>query len=163
MATDYNGAKVRCIQMLVSPQKDIVIFPYAKSEVPVVLADGTVVDSMYMACYFPIELKYPYSAAELADKIEQGIDEWDKHKCYPDFSGKNTMEEKYYGVKGFRKAVKGCLCFKLGWDTTQGKYVSFRLPTKRGYAYLGIEDTMLPDDADWLDFANAVIDFIVAK
>ena len=150
----------RYITMLVDTQKNIVIFPIGKSDFPVKMPDGSMLDFSYFPCNNPIELKFPYTVAELADKIKQGIEEWGKHKCYPDWNGKNTLEEKYYGIKGFKKAVKGNLSIDLGWDDISGKYVSLMMPTKRGYAYLGLDSTKLAKKADWIDYANAVMNYI---
>lgn len=147
----------RLINILVNQRKDIVIFPRSKSEKAIELADGTLAEGLYMPAYYPIELKYPYDRNELAKKIEFGIEQWDKHPCYDDEKENKTFEEKYYGVKGFKKAVKGILYFNLGWDEIQGKYVSLYLPCKRGYAYLAIKTEKLLIDATWLDFADAVI------
>lgn len=157
---EINLVEFRSINILVNQSKDIVIFPYAKSEKSVELADGTITDELYIPAYYPIELKYPYTRNELAEKIKCGIEHWDKHPCYDDEKEKQTYEEKYYGIKGFKNAVKGILYFSLGWDDIQGKYVSLSLPCKRGYAYLAITETELPDNATWIDFADAVIEFI---
>lgn len=48
----------------------------------------------------------------------------------------------------------------LGWDDIQKKYVTLMFPLKRGYAYDYGDKKTLPDDADWIDYANAVIDYI---
>lgn len=150
----------RYINILVNQGKDIVIFPRSKSQKPVELADGTLAEGVYLTAYYPIELKYPYDRNELAEKIEFGIEQWDKHPCYDDDKEKRTFEEKYYGVNGFKKAVKGTLYFDLGWDEIQGKYVALSLPCKRGYAYLVIKREKLSSDATWVDFADTVINFI---
>ncbi len=151
-----NFKDFRYIKILADQTKDIVIFPIGIVE----LIDGSDAEFEYNVAYYPIELKYPYTATELAVKIQYGIEQWGMHKCYDDFSGKNTFEEKYYGIKGFKNAVKGNLYFRLGWDDIQGKYVSLLMPLKRGYAYIGLDKTQLSDEADWLDFANAIIEYI---
>ena len=150
----------RSVEILVNSEKDIVIFPISKTDHPIELADGSIEEFGYMTAYYPIELKNPYTIDALAQKIEFGIEQWDKHKCYENFSGKNTFEEKYYGIKGFKNAVKGNLYITLGWDDIQGKYVSLSVPLKRGYAYIVLDDKRLPDDADWIDFANVVMEYI---
>ena len=66
----------RYITMLVDTQKNIVIFPIGKSDFPVKMPDGSMLDFSYFPCNNPIELKFPYTVAELADKIKQGIEEW---------------------------------------------------------------------------------------
>ena len=155
-----NLEDFRSIKMLIDQEKNIAIFPVSKTKEPV---KDPIVDEynyMYYPAFFPIELKYPYSNVELAEKIKYGIEQWNIHECYPEHSGKNTYEEKYYGVKGFKKAIQGKLLIWLGWDDIGGKRVSLSAPAKRGYAYYGLTDTRLPDDADWIDFANVVIDYI---
>ncbi|MBQ4527934.1 MAG: hypothetical protein II998_07665 [Clostridia bacterium] len=155
-----NYEDFRTIIILVDQQKNIVIFPMSKTDYPIELADGTMIEYSYLPAYYPIELSYPYTATELADKIEYGINQWNVHKCYDNFSGKNTFEEKYYNIKGFKNAVKGHLYFRLGWDDIQKKYVTLMFPWKRGYSYDYADKKTLPDDADWIDYANAVIDYI---
>ncbi len=158
MKVDFED--FRSIDMLVDCEKNIVIFPVSKSKLPGTLPDGTIIEDDYLTAYFPIELKYPYTQKELAEKIKYGIEQWNVHECYENFSGRNTFEEKYYGIKGFKNAVKGKLFIDLGWNDILGKYVSLSMPLKRGYAYIGIDDVKLPDDADWMDFADAVIKYI---
>ncbi len=155
-----NFEDFRRIDMLVDCEKNIVIFPASKSKLPITLADGTITEDLYLTAYYPIELKYPYTQEELAEKIEYGIKQWNVHECYDDSVEKRTFEEKYYGVKGFKNAVKGKLYISLGWDDIQGKYVSLSMPWKSGYAYMGLDHVKLPDDADWMDFADAVIKYI---
>lgn len=152
-----NLEDFRRIEILVNAEKDIVIFPLSEITHPVELANGEMVEGLYQVAYYPIELKYPYTNTELADKIRFGIEQWNQHECY---SGSKTFEEKYYGVKGFKNAVKGNLFINLGWDDIQGKYVSLLMPLKRGHSYIGLANTKLDADADWIDFANAVIDYI---
>lgn len=153
----YNPGR---IELLVDVNKNIVIFPYNYSDFPVELADGTLVDSECLPCDYPIELKYPYTVSELADKIKEGFEECGKHECYPHLDGKKTLEEKYYGIKGFKNAVKGVLHMDLGCTEILGNFVWLSMPVKRGYAYLGLHTTDLPSNAGWGDFANAVVDYI---
>ena len=147
----------RAIELFVDDQKNIVIFPKSKS-------DGSrkeMVKDGYYVAYYPIELKYPYTAHELAEKIKCGFDEWDKHECYGNYTGRNTFEEKYYGIKGFKNATKGKLNLDIICNNRfLGNKVSLLLPAKRGYAYLGIKSVKLADDADYIDYANAVINLI---
>lgn len=150
----------RSIDLLIDSEKNVVIFPRSKSKFPFVLPDGSVTESTYLVAYYPIELKYPYSTEQLAEKIKHGIEQWNRHECYNDIYIKGTFEEKYYNKKGFKNAVKGVMNISLGWDDYQGKYVSFLLPLKRGYAYMGLDRVKLPDDAGWTDFAEAVIRYI---
>lgn len=70
---DFNS--YRSIIILVNTQKDVVIFPQSKTEDPVELADGSIIEFSYQVAYCPIELKYPYSSAELAEKIKFGIEQ----------------------------------------------------------------------------------------
>ena len=68
--------------------------------------------------------------------------------------------EKYYGIKGLKKAIKGKRNIHLGWDDIQGKYASLMIPCKSGYCYLGVDEVILDEDADWIEYANVVIKFI---
>lgn len=156
-----NLKDFRYIDIYVNEGKDIVIFPHSKSNEPLELADGSIFDEpWYCTAYYPIEIKCPYSNIELAEKIQYGIEQWDKHEPYDDFSGKNTFEEKYYGIKGFKKAIKGKRNIHLGWDEFQGKYVSLMIPCKSGYCYLEVDEVILDENADWVDYAEIVIKFI---
>ncbi len=148
------------IDLLIDPEKNVVIFPRSKSKFPFVSVDGSVKVSAYLTAYYPIELKYPYSTEQLAEKIKYGIEQWNHHECYKDIFKTGTFEEKYYNKKGFKNAVKGVSYISLGWDDYQGKYVSFFLPLKRRYTYILLDNVKLPDDAGWTDFAEAVIRYI---
>ena len=151
----------RWIGIYVNEEKDIVIFPQSETSEPQELADGTILNEpWFCTAYYPIELKYPYIAEEVAEKIKYGIEQWNKHEPYNDFSGKNTFEEKYYGIKGFKKAIKGKRYIRLGWDDIQGKYVSLQVPGKSGYWYLGVDEVVLDENANWIDYAEVVIKFI---
>lgn len=159
MRPDFE--EFRKISMLVSPNKDLVIFPASMSHFPFELADGSIISTVCLPAYFPIELKYPYTASELADKIQYGIEQWGRHPCFENHSGKNTLEEKYYGVKGFKNAVKGNLHITVTINCeVEGNSVYLSMPRKRGYAYLGLDKIYLPADAEWLDFAEATLKFI---
>jgi len=159
MKVDFED--FRSIEILIDPQKNIVIFPRSKTDFPFELADGTIVDFTYLPAYYPIEVNYPYDAVQLAEKIKYGIEQWNQHSAYSyEHHKKVTSEEKYYGVKGFKNATKGVRHIDLGWDNIQGKYVTLSLPLKRGYAYIRIDSVKLSDDADWLDFANQVLEYV---
>ena len=145
----------RIVKMLVDENKNIVIFPLSK-----VNKNDDDATADYGEAYFPIELMSPYTVEELAKKIEEGFNEWNKHKCYPEWEGKNTFEEKYYGIKGFKNAVKGKKFLSLHLDNYFGNEVSLMLPMKRGYAYLRIKSICLDDEAECIDFAKAVISLI---
>ena len=151
----------RWIGIYANEEKDIVIFPQSETDEPLELSDGTILNEpWFCTAYYPIEIKYPYTKEELAEKIKCGIEQWNKHKPYNDFSGKNTFEEKYYGIKGFKKAIKGKRYIRLGWDDIQGKYVSLNVPGKSGYWYLGVGEVILDENADWIDYAEVVIKFV---
>lgn len=104
------------------------------------------------------ELKYPYTAEELSMMIEAGINAWNKLEPYT--SQRASIEEYYYKINGFKKATIGKKMIRAGWDGFGKKEVSISLPAKAGKYYLGIENILLPDDANWMDFANAVIDLV---
>ncbi len=156
-----NFEDFRSITILVDTEKNIVIFPISWSDVPHELPDGSIDDGGYFEAYYPIELKYPYTKEALAEKIQYGIELWNVHPCYlREKHGNVTFEAKYKGIKSFRKAVKGFLYMSLGWNDISGKYVSLFVPWKSAYAYIGIDDTKLEDDADWLDFAEVVMKYV---
>jgi len=148
----------RRIIMLIDEQKNIVIFPISKTDFPQVLADGTVLEYGYLPAFFPIELKSPYTADELAERIKYGIEQYDKHQAHNFEKSKVTVEAKYCGIRSFKQAVKGKLYIDLGWDSFDGKYIILSVPLKSGYAYINFENVKLPDDADYIDFANKVIE-----
>ena len=153
MITDLKD--FRNIDMLVD-KKNIIIFPVSKSNE--LFEDG--VNYTYRTAFHPIELLAPYSNEELASKIKEGIDSWNVYPPYETFTGKNTFEEKYFGIKGFKKAILGKKFIRLGWDDLSGKEVSILWPQKKGYGYICIENIQLKKDADYFDFANAVIELI---
>ena len=156
-----NLADFRTIVLLVDEQKNIVIFPISKSDFPIEFADGSFEEFGYLPAYYPIELKYPYDTKDLAKKIECGIEQWNKHPCYQEkLNNMLTFEEKYYGIKGFKKASKGKLHIHLGWDDIEGKYITLFVPAKRGYAYFCLDGIQLPEDADWSAFADEVIKYV---
>ena len=152
MNTENN---FRIVRMLVDENKNIVIFPVSK-----VNQNDEDATADYGEAYFPIEVIYPYTAEELAKKIEEGFNEWNKHECYPEWDGKNTFEEKYYGIKGFKNAVKGKKFLSVHLDNYFGNEISLMMPMKRGYAYLSIKTICLDKDAKCIDFAKAVISLI---
>lgn len=157
-----NLEEFRSIIMLVDQEKNVVIFPVSATKYIREQEDGSMQCDYYPA-FYPIELQFPYTVENLAERIKYGIEQWNQHPCYEEKLNNNrTFEEKYYGIKGFKNAVKGKLYISLGWDDIQGKYVSFSMPLKRGYAYIGIDDTSLSENADWVDFANAVMKYINA-
>ena len=158
MEVNYNDE--RCIDIIVDENKNIVIFPSSESKIPFTKADGSVQYGVYLVAYHPIELFFPYTNEELAEKIKYGIEQWGIHECYTDKYKTGTFEEKYYSVKGFKKAIRGKRYFDLGWNYIQKKYVSFSLPWKSSYSYIGIDTKQLSDNADWLDYANTVIEYI---
>ena len=155
MSMYTNLKDFRSIDMLVNEKEDIVIFPNSKTDE--LFDDG--VSYKYHMAFHPIELFSTYSREDLALKIQEGIESWNKYPPF-DFSGKNSIEEKYYGIKGFKNAVFGKKSVSLGWDHVSGKYLSLSWPLKKGYGYMIIERTKLKDDADYIDFADAVLELI---
>jgi len=158
MKTDLNDPKI--ITVLVDQNKNITIFPEGKG--PKMKHDDTPGEYSYGVALMPIEVQYPYMVENLAQRIEEGFDAYLKYPIEPWEEGKKTYEEKYYGIKGFKNAVRGKKHFFLGWDDDFGKYIAFSLPLRRGYGYMGIESVYLPEDADYVDFAKALVDLIEA-
>ena len=153
MKTDFMDPKD--IVILVDESKNLVLFPTGKGPK---LEDDiyNTQEFSYGVSYHPIELPFPYDLSELADKIKEAIEAVDQYPMYHRFDGKDTFEEKYYGIKGFKAAVKGKRHISLGWNHMFGKTVSLMLPLKRGYGYIGVERIELDEEADWMDFAKAV-------
>lgn len=154
----------RKIQMLIDQEKNIVIFPISEApDYKYRIADGTEYVGGWFPAYFPIELKFPYTISELQEKIKEGIEAWNQYPCYLDGgigNSKNTIEEKYYGIKGYRNACKGKLMISLGWNTLRGKFVTLSAPWRGSYSYTNLERKTLPEDADWSDFAKATWELI---
>jgi hypothetical protein len=78
--------------------------------------------------------------------------------CEP-YIAKDTIEEHYYQIKGFKAATLGKKMIDVGWSRLVGKNVRVNLATKRGKGYLCIAEKHFPDDASWEDFAQTVIEF----
>jgi hypothetical protein len=126
----------RDIIILVDENNNIVIFPISALGYEVPDSQGEMYEP-YWPAYFPIEVKHPYTEAELAEKIEYAFSQWCKHPCYDKGrDGKNTFEEKYYGVQGFKNAIKGKRYICAGWNDMVGVRVIISMPLKRGYAYI---------------------------
>lgn len=156
MTMENDLKEFRSITMIVDESNNIVIFPVSKSNE--LFEDGE--NYAYHEAYHPIELLAPYNKEELAEKISEGINTWNLYPAYENYTGKNTFEEKYFGIKGFKNAVLGKRLIALGWDDISGKEVNISCPLKRGYGYYCIKIVKLNDDADYLDFADTVIDLI---
>ena len=76
---------------------------------------------------------------------------------------RQSSAEYYYGIKGFKKATFGkkyISVFRMPEVSAMGNRVSISLPAKAGKYYLGITHISLAEDADWLDFARAVIELV---
>lgn len=159
MLVDFN--EFRSVNILVSSNKNLAVFPLSKASYPVFDVKGKAINDAYFAAFPPFLLDYPYSREALAETIQKGIEAWDKYECFKDGQGnKITYEEVYYGVKGFKKAVKGIRYISLGWNIIDGKYIDLSLPLKKGYAYLIMDRYSLSNDADWDDFAEAVLKYV---
>lgn len=149
-----NLIEFRDINIYVDDENNIAIF--SKSKNPEFNND---IDSpMYLLSRTPFELLYPYSLEELAKCIKDGICAWDKQEPYID--SKKSIEEYYYNLKGFRSATYKKKLISLGWNDIEGKYVSLYLPFKTKRYYIEAKSTQLSDDADWIDFAKVVMDYI---
>ena len=107
MGIEFSNS--RDIELFVDAEKNIVIFPKSKSNG----SGKEMVKDGYYVAYYPIELKYPYTAYELAEKIKCGFYECDKHECYNDFSGKNTFFTTFFIQKCFQKHKKYQKCYSI--------------------------------------------------
>ena len=154
MKIDIDDSKE--INIFVDENKNIVIFPISALGRQVPDSQGKLYEP-YWPAYFPIEVKYPYTQEELAEKIDFAFSQWCKHPCYERMDGKNTFEEKYYGIKGFKNAIRGKRFLYASWHRLLGVYVSMMLPYKSGYGYHGLEKVKLNETSDEYDFAKAVI------
>ena len=148
----------RRITILVDENKNIVIFPISALGYEIPDLQGEMYEP-YWEAYFPIEVKFPYTEAEVAKKIEYAFSQWCKHPCYERMDEKNTFEEKYYGIKYFKNAIKGKRYISAGWGNMLGVNVNFSMPCKGAYAYMGIDKIKLDTTANEYDFAKAVIHF----
>lgn len=167
----YSDKKIRVIDIFVDLNKDIVIFPYSEIDKPYTLHDGTIVEKSYLPAYFPIELKYPYTIEELSEKLKYAFDQCEIHPCH---TGKQSIQEKYYGIKGKKNAAKGKYCInitlydnKILYDDKKkynyiGKRVVLMLPWKSCNSYMGIAYTEFPSAPTWEDLANTAIYYINA-
>ena len=149
----------KIIQLFSDNTGNIVIFPFSTfTNAP--LADGLEEGWPYTA-YYPIELKANYDMENLSQKIREGFDCWCKYPHYNNFTGKNTYEEKYFGIKGLKKAVLGKKLIRVTFDVEDGYRISLSLPTKgRGYEYLRIESTHLAKNASIIEVAQSVSELI---
>jgi len=158
---EINLAERRCIDILVDQDKNIVLFPYGKSTEPIDYPPGVDKENapkfFFSAAEYPIELNFPFSEQLLADNIEFAFEEWGKHKCYPE---SKKFEVEYYGIKGFKNAMKGKRYITVSYDVYSGIRVRLYLPRKAGYSYYELANTKLPEDANWIDFAKAVLHYI---
>jgi len=150
--------KKRWIVILARPLRDIAIFPVSRATYLSIGAQGEIHEGVHYPAFPPITLNYPYEINELADAIMQGISLWEVHDCFEDGQGnKKTFEEVFYDIKGFKNASKGIRLIYVYTDTASfDNTVDVSLPTKSGYAYLGIDETTLKSGATWLDFADIV-------
>ncbi len=144
------------IKLLIDENDNIAIFSFGNY-------DNITKSSDYwgFVVYTPIELKKPYTAIELADAIKHAMLDNNNELFFIYDQRKNkTYEEAYYGIKGFKKAMQNKRLITVGWNDRWGKYASLDLPFKRGYGYDGVKLINLDDSADWIDFAESVIELI---
>ena len=146
------------VDILVDANNNLAIFSMAKNPDKI---EGDVWSPIWLPAQNPIELRAPYTAEELSVALARGINAWESGEVLP--LGKSSLAEFYYQIKGFKKATLGTKYVNLGWcpgwGPGRGKYVWIELPMNRnkGHAYMGIEFKNLPDDADWMDFANTLL------
>lgn len=144
----------RDITILVDEQNDLAIFSRCLNPAFDGNYDKTPVD---FPAKVPVELEHPYTVDQVAVAIKQGMDSY--NTCEP-YTAKNTIEEHYYQIKGFKAATLGKRMIDVGWNCLMGKFVRVNIATKRGKGYLCIAKKQLPDDATWEEFAQTVIEFV---
>ena len=107
----------------------------------------------------PVELKAPYRAEEVAEALKFSVSKENVNPYYY-FDNKKikTLEEMYYGIKGYTKATKGKKIIDIGRNTGWGKYASLNKYDRTGYH--GIKLIYLDEKADWIDFDESVIKLI---
>ncbi len=155
------------IDMFVDENKNVVIFPTNWTNEPIEQMSGGPEPEMayaYLSCYYPIELKYPYTTAELSEKIKAGLDECGKHDCHTELSGQKIIEAKYYGVKSFKRATYGKRYITLSYDPEgEDGDVALFLPTTTAYLYISMfPPRKMPKRATLTDYAKVVMEFIEA-
>ncbi|MBQ9966618.1 MAG: hypothetical protein IJO95_03160, partial [Clostridia bacterium] len=82
MLVDFN--EFRSVNILVSPNKNLAVFPLSKASYPVFDVKGKAINDAYFAAFPPFLLDYPYSREALAETIQKGIEAWDKYECFKD-------------------------------------------------------------------------------
>lgn len=151
----YNNlSDAKRIEIYVDEQKNMVVFPISKVSKKIDFDEG---DEYFTSKEF-FEMKSPYSIECVADAIEQCIKLYGK--CEPYDDKKVTIEEFYYGIKGFNNATRGKKLLSVGWDDIGGKEVSVSLPAKNGKYYITLERILLPNEANWIEFAEVVVKLI---
>ena len=162
---EINLTQVKSIDIFVDENKNLAVFSFVlnpefsfqsapKGDLNTLSASTPPVFHSKVA----FELKYPYTSQELAALIEQATNAWNKLEPYT--SKRVSIEEYYYKTSGFQKATFGKKLITLEWSTLGEKTISIMLPVKAGKYYLGMESKKLPNNSDWTDAANVVIDFI---
>ena len=106
-------------------------------------------------------LEYPYSVEDVANSLRDIAYAWDKYP--PHLDKVRDAIELYYGIKNFKKASYGKKLLNIIWSSYSGKKEVFlSLPCKTPRAWMGIESIYLEPDADWIDFARAIVEFVEA-
>ncbi len=149
-----NLSEFRSINIYVDETKNMAVFP--KSKNPSYNTENN--SPMYILSKTFFELAFPYSRESVAELVKTGIISWDKYDPYTD--SKKTIEEYYYNIKSFKSATHKKKLISLGWDDIEGKYVSLYIPMKKGKYYIEISSIKLHDEANWIEFADAVIELI---
>ena len=161
-----NLSEYRDIEIYIDEQANVAIYPQAKNpnyeehDLDDILhkrMDASTVP-MHIPAKEPIELKMPYRIEDVANAIEEAFGLWEK--CEPLSLRTKTIEEHYYKIKGFKRASFGKKMISAGWDDYRGKYVDLSVPSKTGTYYWTLKKITLAKEADWTDFANAVLELI---
>ena len=162
---EIDLAQVKTIDIFVDENKNLAFFSFVintEFSFQTAQKDDLSTSSASMPPVFhskvAYKLKYPYTSQELAALIEQSMNAWNKLEPYT--SKRVSIEEYYYKTRGFKKATLGKRLITLEWNTLGEKTISIMLPVKAGKYYLGMESKKLPNNSDWIDASNTVIDFI---
>lgn len=115
----------------------------------------------YLISQKMIPLHYPYSVEDIANALRDIVYAWDNYPPYLDKV--RDAIEIYENTRNFKKASYGKKLLNVSWSSYTGKKeVVLSLPCKTPRMWMGIETIVLPIDADWIDFARVIKEFVEA-
>lgn len=118
-------------------------------------------EKKYLISQKMFTLEFPYTTEDVAKSLRDIAYAWDKYPPYLDKV--RDAIEIYENTKNFKKASYGKRLLCVIWSSYTGnKEVFLNLPCKTPRAWMGIEKAHLSPDADWIDFAQKIIEFAEA-